>query len=153
MPVDDYYSLIGVSPDADRDTIRDAYRSRRSELDDSEQGRTSAAQLNRAWNVLSDGAQRARYDDQLAAARADEDVERSGQRAEDALGEAVRRRPEEAEQRAVEARSARPGRARGCRRARAPLVRGAERAHRAHVGQGNAQDPRDEGGRGHSCRL
>ena len=56
MPVDDYYSLIGVSPDADRDTIRDAYRARRSELDDSEQGRSSAAKLNRAWNVLSDSA-------------------------------------------------------------------------------------------------
>ncbi len=74
MPVDDYYSLIGVSPDADRDTIRDAYRARRSELDDSEQGRSSAARLNRAWNVLSDAAQRARYDDELATAKADDDV-------------------------------------------------------------------------------
>jgi hypothetical protein len=74
MPVDDYYSLIGVSPDADRDTIRDAYRSRRSELDDSEGGRSSAAKLNRAWNVLSDSAQRAKYDDQLAEAKADDDV-------------------------------------------------------------------------------
>src|SRR5262245_40203630 len=74
MPVDDYYSLIGVSADADRDTIRDAYRARRSELDDSEQGRASAAMLNRAWNVLSDSSQRARYDDQLAEAKADDDV-------------------------------------------------------------------------------
>src|SRR3954451_7647317 len=74
MPVDDYYSLIGVSPDADRDTIRDAYRARRSELDDTDAGRASAAKLNRAWNVLSDNAQRARYDDQLADARADDDV-------------------------------------------------------------------------------
>src|SRR5438094_442052 len=74
MPVDDYYSLIGVSSDADRTTIRDAYRARRSELDDSEHGRASAAMLNRAWNVLSDDAQRAKYDDQLAAAKADDDV-------------------------------------------------------------------------------
>src|SRR3954468_6611864 len=74
MPVDDYYSLIGVSPDADRDTIRDAYRARRSELDDTDHGRASAAMLNRAWNVLSDTSQRARYDDQLATAKADDDV-------------------------------------------------------------------------------
>ncbi len=74
MPVDDYYALIGVPPDADRDTIRDAYRSRRSELDDTESGRSNAAKLNRAWNVLSDGAQRARYDDELATAKADDNV-------------------------------------------------------------------------------
>jgi hypothetical protein len=74
MPVDDYYSLIGVSPDADRETIRDAYRARRSELDDTDDGRSSAAKLNRAWNVLSDTAQRAKYDDQLATAKADDDV-------------------------------------------------------------------------------
>src|SRR3954465_7496867 len=74
MPVDDYYSLFGVSPDADRDTIRDAYRARRGELDDSEEARSTKARLNRAWNVLSDAAQRARYDDQLAVAKADDDV-------------------------------------------------------------------------------
>lgn len=74
MPTDDYYALIGVSPDADRDTIREAYRARRAELTDDESGRTRAAQLNRAWNVLSDTTQRERYDAQLAAAREDDDV-------------------------------------------------------------------------------
>jgi curved DNA-binding protein CbpA len=71
---EDYYDLIGVSPDADRDTIRDAYRARRAELSDDEAGRARAARLNRAWNVLSDTTQRERYDDQLAAAKADGDV-------------------------------------------------------------------------------
>ncbi len=74
MPVDDYYSLIGVAADADRDEIKDAYRARRAELDESETSRANAALLNRAWNVLSDAQQRERYDDQLATARADDDV-------------------------------------------------------------------------------
>lgn len=69
MATDDYYDLIGVAADADRDEIRDAYRARRAELTDDERGRATAAQLNRAWNVLSDAQQRARYDDRLAAAR------------------------------------------------------------------------------------
>src|SRR4051812_23645769 len=71
MSNDDYYSLIGVSPDADRETIREAYRSRRAGLTDDDSGRAEAARLNRAWNVLSDTTQRERYDDQLASARAD----------------------------------------------------------------------------------
>jgi hypothetical protein len=66
---DDYYELIGVSPDADRNTIREAYRARRAELGDDESGRAAAAKLNRAWNVLSDAHQRERYDEQLADAR------------------------------------------------------------------------------------
>jgi curved DNA-binding protein CbpA len=74
MPVDDYYSLIGVSADADRDEIKEAYRSRRSELADDDEGRADSAKLNRAWNVLSDQAQRDRYDDQLAEAKANDDV-------------------------------------------------------------------------------
>ena len=74
MPVDDYYSMLGVSADADREAIREAYRARRSELDDSETSSASAARLNRAWNVLSDETQRERYDDQLAAAKAEGDV-------------------------------------------------------------------------------
>lgn len=73
MPTDDYYRLIGVPADADRNEIRDAYRARRAELGDDEAGRANAARLNRAWNVLSDPAQRERYDDQLATARADGD--------------------------------------------------------------------------------
>ena len=43
-----------ISPDADRNTIREAYRARRAELGDDENGRAQAARLNRAWNVLSD---------------------------------------------------------------------------------------------------
>ncbi len=74
MPVEDYYSFIGVSAEADRDAIKNAYRARRAELDDSEAGRSNAAKLNRAWNVLSDSQQRERYDDDLATARADDDV-------------------------------------------------------------------------------
>lgn len=66
MSTDDYYTLIGVSPDADRDTIRDAYRERRGQAKDD----GVRSRLNRAWNVLSDPTQRARYDDQLATARA-----------------------------------------------------------------------------------
>jgi hypothetical protein len=69
MPTDDYYSLIGVDADANRDQIRDAYRARRAELGDDESGRATAARLNRAWNILSDPQQRAKYDDQLSAAR------------------------------------------------------------------------------------
>jgi curved DNA-binding protein CbpA len=68
---DDYYDLIGVSPDADRNTIREAYRARRAELGDDENGRAAAAKLNRAWNVLSDTRQRERYDEALASARVD----------------------------------------------------------------------------------
>ncbi len=68
---DDYYALIGVSPDADRNTIREAYRARRAELTDDESGRAEAARLNRAWNVLSDAHQRERYDEALANARVD----------------------------------------------------------------------------------
>ncbi len=74
MPVEDYYSLIGVAADADRDAIKDAYRARRAELDDSEAGRANAAKLNRAWNILGDPQQRERYDDDLATAHLDDDV-------------------------------------------------------------------------------
>lgn len=70
MPVDDYYSMLGVSADADRETIREAYRDKRGTLGDSDDSKAAAARLNRAWNVLSDDTQRANYDDQLAAARA-----------------------------------------------------------------------------------
>ena len=74
MPVEDYYSFIGVPADADRDAIKDAYRARRAELDDSDSGRANAAKLNRAWNILGDTQQRERYDDELASAHLDDDV-------------------------------------------------------------------------------
>jgi uncharacterized RDD family membrane protein YckC len=67
---DDYYELIGVQPGAATDEIRKQYRTRRDELaaQDTDTARTEAAQLNRAWNVLSDPYQRGRYDAQREAA-------------------------------------------------------------------------------------
>ncbi len=75
--MEDYYRLIGVSPDADREVIRDAYRVRKGELDATatDDARAEASRLNRAWNVLSDERQRDRYDAQLADAKANGSVE------------------------------------------------------------------------------
>ncbi len=53
----DYYELLGVEPDADKDAIKAAYRER---LEDASQA--ERAKLNKAWNVLSDPVQRERYD-------------------------------------------------------------------------------------------
>ena len=70
--MDDYYALLGVDADASVDDIRGAYRDRKSGIDTtSASGRESAAQLNKAWNVLSDPYQRGRYDEQRASAGAD----------------------------------------------------------------------------------
>jgi curved DNA-binding protein CbpA len=71
VPVDDYYALLGVSPDAGTDEIKAAYRAKRVALEGGEQ-RAEAALVNRAWNVLSDPYQRGRYDEQLAQARLDD---------------------------------------------------------------------------------
>jgi curved DNA-binding protein CbpA len=77
--MDDYYELLDVAPDADRDDIRGAYRAKRDEAQakagDDSRGRI--AELNRAWNVLSDPTQRQRYDERLADSRdsGDEDDE------------------------------------------------------------------------------
>ncbi|MFM7616690.1 MAG: RDD family protein [Actinomycetes bacterium] len=76
----DHYELLGVDPDASKDEIRDAYRSRLDALRAADDGatedrratnRTERARLNEAWQVLSDPAQRARYDE----ARAEGDPE------------------------------------------------------------------------------
>jgi uncharacterized RDD family membrane protein YckC len=65
--MDDYYELLGVESDAARDEIRTAYRDRKAALDAStESGKAEAAELNKAWNVLSDPYQRGRYDERLA---------------------------------------------------------------------------------------
>ncbi len=56
----DHYELLGVEPDATKDEIKAAYRTEVQEADSSRK-----AQLNRAWNVLSDPIQRQRYDEQL----------------------------------------------------------------------------------------
>src|SRR3954470_18493118 len=56
--VSDYYNLLGVESDADKDTIKAAYR---DQLEGASQA--ERAKLNKAWNVLSDPVQRERYDD------------------------------------------------------------------------------------------
>jgi curved DNA-binding protein CbpA len=56
----DHYELLGVEPDATKDEIRAAYR---SEIETADSARR--AELNRAWNVLSDPIQRQRYDASL----------------------------------------------------------------------------------------
>lgn len=69
--MDDYYELLDVAPDAERDDIRSAYRAKRDALTstDGDNNRAEVAKLNRAWNVLSDPAQRDRYDERLAEHR------------------------------------------------------------------------------------
>ncbi len=68
-----HYEVLGVEPGADRDSIRDAYRSRIAELKpDVYRGSTEervdeSMRVNKAWNVLSDPFQRGRYDDELGA--------------------------------------------------------------------------------------
>lgn len=69
-----HYEVIGVEPDADKDEIRDAYRSRLDELQaeadrrgaekTADARRAETAALNAAWQVLSDPYQRGRYDAQ-----------------------------------------------------------------------------------------
>ena len=68
----DHYELLGVEPDASKDEIKAAYRAEVADADSSRR-----AQLNRAWNVLSDPVQRDRYDEQRAAEMGD-DVDESG---------------------------------------------------------------------------
>lgn len=86
--MEDYYKLIGVQPDDDREVIRDAYRARKGEFDaeSSDDARAKASKLNRAWNVLSDRSQRAKYDDQLAEAKAEGTVQDSEDAAPSAPG-------------------------------------------------------------------
>jgi uncharacterized RDD family membrane protein YckC len=74
--MDDYYTLLGVEPDAATDEIRTAYRDRKATIDSSsESGKVDAAKLNKAWNVLSDPYQRGRYDEQLTQVSDDGDAE------------------------------------------------------------------------------
>ncbi|MFM7060814.1 MAG: RDD family protein [Actinomycetes bacterium] len=77
----DHYELLGVAPDASKDVIRDAYRTRLDALSAADEGakdeqraanRAERARLNDAWNVLSDPSQRARYDE--SRAEVDDDV-------------------------------------------------------------------------------
>src|SRR5882672_9339246 len=76
--MDDYYELLGVDEDAPVDDIRSAYRDRKAAVDTSagDDAKSDVAQLNKAWNVLSDPYQRGRYDQQRnTASDEDEDDE------------------------------------------------------------------------------
>jgi curved DNA-binding protein CbpA len=66
----DHYELLGVEPDASKDEIKAAYR---AEIESAEGAQR--AELNRAWNVLSDPIQRQRYDDARAVSGDDEDTD------------------------------------------------------------------------------
>jgi molecular chaperone DnaJ len=62
-----FYELLGVDPSADQDTIKKAYRRRARELHpdanpDDPEAEEHFKELSRAYEVLSDPDQRARYD-------------------------------------------------------------------------------------------
>jgi curved DNA-binding protein CbpA len=104
--MDDYYELLDVAPDSDRDDIRVAYRAKRDALQSQEGDGTRAkvAELNRAWNVLSDPAQRERYDERLAQHRESGGVDDDDEYDDDDTGSRSKSKSK-AEQRAA-ARSA-----------------------------------------------
>jgi hypothetical protein len=75
---DTYYDTLGVAPDATREELRAAYRSRVEELQAARgaknfsdsalaQNREETARVRAAWNVLSDPFQRQRYDEKVSA--------------------------------------------------------------------------------------
>ena len=83
---DNYYEELGVEPGATRDEIRDAHRRRVADLEAArekkgisesqlQENREQVARVRSAWNVLSDPFQRQRYDSELAAPAAHDDVE------------------------------------------------------------------------------
>ena len=75
---DTYYDALGVSPDASRDELKNAYQERVAELEAAREGknvgpaqlqsnREEVARVRAAWNVLADPFQRSRYDEQLGS--------------------------------------------------------------------------------------
>jgi curved DNA-binding protein CbpA len=89
---DDYYTLLGVDPDATTDDIRLAFRTRKDALDTAtDAGKADAAKLNKAWNVLSDPYQRGRYDEQRANATGDDDATADDDAAVEPAGNGARR--------------------------------------------------------------
>jgi curved DNA-binding protein CbpA len=111
--MDDYYQLFDVAPDADRDDIRGAYRAKRDELasQEGDQVRAKVARLNRAWNVLSDPAQRERYDERLAEHRESGEIDDEGDFDDDGESRGVPR-----------TRAAQRAQARRTRAARQPTI-------------------------------
>jgi hypothetical protein len=76
-PTEDYYAVLGVSPDASAAEIRDAYRDRAKEthpdLSDDPDATERFQRVKRAEEVLTDPDERARYDRVGHAAYVDDD--------------------------------------------------------------------------------
>lgn len=70
----DYYELLGVSRDATKDEIRQAYQAKRAEAEASGGSGSRVAELNEAWQTLADPYQRGRYDARLDAGAAGGEV-------------------------------------------------------------------------------
>ena len=79
---DNYYDVLGVTPDASRNELRDAYRAKVDDLTSArdkkgvtdsqlQSNRAQVAEVRSAWNVLSDPFQRQRYDERVASASDD----------------------------------------------------------------------------------
>lgn len=69
VATDNLYSILGVAPNATQREIRDAYRSRARDMHpdkvpaaDRDRASQQMAELNAAWEVLSDSVKRAKYD-------------------------------------------------------------------------------------------
>ncbi|MGO9876048.1 MAG: RDD family protein [Acidimicrobiia bacterium] len=93
--MDDYYELLGVDVDAPVGDIRTAYRDKKAAVANqgTEQAKSDAAALNKAWNVLSDPYQRGRYDEQRGNADDATDSDDEDDDADDAAPVPARRRP------------------------------------------------------------
>jgi hypothetical protein len=98
--VDDYYELLGVDVDAPVGDIRTAYRDKKAAVANqgTDQAKSDAAALNKAWNVLSDPYQRGRYDEQRGNAN---DATESDDDTDDAAPVPARRRPAKTKSRAT----------------------------------------------------